>query len=105
MRSSGSRGATAGSTFTFDQAVDFFVREGFQSHAIALIETKRGTSDATYLYYTLGKLQILKLRDDVKAKQGTAFNLQQFHDSFMREGPAPIKVIRKDMLANDSAVL
>ena len=95
----------AGSTFTFDQAVNFFVKEGYQSHAIALIETKRGTSDATYLYYTLGKLQILKLRDDVRAKQGAAFNLQQFHDSFMREGPAPIKVIRKDMLANDSPVL
>ncbi len=93
------------STFTFDDAVNFFVKEGYQSHAIALIETKRGTSDATYLYYTLGKLQILKLREDVRAKQGSAFNLQQFHDSFMREGPAPIKVIRKDMLANDTPVL
>lgn len=100
-----STSADARSTFTFDQAVDFFVREGYQSHAIGLIETKRGTSDATYLYYTLGKLQILKLRADVKARQGGAFNLQQFHDSFMREGPAPIKVIRKDMLHNDSPVL
>ncbi len=97
--------ADSQSTFTFDQAVSFFVREGYQSHAIALIETKRGTSDATYLYYTLGKLQILKLREDVRARQGAAFNLQNFHDSFMREGPAPIKVIRKDMLANDSPVL
>ena len=93
------------STFTFDQAVDFFVKEGYQSHAIGLIETKRGTNNATYLYYTLGKLQIMKLREDVRAKQGSAFNLQQFHDAFMREGPAPIKVIRKDMLANDSPVL
>ena len=94
-----------GSTFTFDQAVDFFVKDGYQSHAIALIETKRGTNNATYLYYTLGKLQILKLREDVRAKQGAAFNLQHFHDTFMREGPAPIKVIRKDMLGNDSPVL
>ena len=91
--------------WTTAQAVDFFVREGFQSPAIGLIETKRGTSDATYLYYTLGKLEILKLRADVQAKQGAAFNLQQFHDSFMREGPAPIRVIRKDMLHNDSPVL
>lgn len=91
--------------WTTDQAVDFFVKEGFQSPAIGLIETKRGASDATYLYYTLGKLEILKLRADVQAKQGSAFNLQQFHDSFMREGPAPIKIIRKDMLHNDSPVL
>ena len=93
------------STFTFQQAVDFFVHEGYQSPSIGLIETKRGTSDATYLYYTLGKLQILKLREDVRARQGAAFNLQQFHDAFMREGPAPIKIIRKDMLHNDSPVL
>ncbi len=91
--------------WTTNQAVNFFVEEGFQSRAIGLIETKRGTSDATYLYYTLGKLEILKLRADVQAKQGSAFNLQQFHDSFMREGPAPIKVIRRDMLHNDSPVL
>lgn len=91
--------------YSTDQAVQFFVQQGFQSPAVGLMETKRGTSDATYLYYTLGKLEILKLRADVQAKQGPAFNLQQFHDSFMREGPAPIKIIRKDMLHNDSPVL
>lgn len=103
----GSVGTSSGisSTFTTDQAANFFVKEGFQSPAVGLMETKRGTADATYLYYTLGKLEILKLRADMQAKQGTAFNLQQFHDSFMREGPAPIKIIRKDMLHNDSPVL
>jgi uncharacterized protein (DUF885 family) len=91
--------------FTFDQAVDFFVKEGYQSHSVGLMETKRGTADATYLYYTLGKLEIMKLREDVKAKQGAQFNLQQFHDDFMRQGFAPIKVIRKQMLHDDSPVL
>ena len=91
--------------WTTDQAVDFFIKQGFQSPAIGLIETKRGTADATYLYYTLGKLEILKLRADVEAQQGGQFNLQHFHDSFMREGPAPIRVIRRDMLHNDSPVL
>ena len=93
------------STFTFDQAIDFFVNQGYQSRAIATIETKRGTSDATYLYYTLGKLEILKLREDVKAKQGASFSIGGFHDSFMREGFAPVKVIRRDMLHDDSPVL
>ena len=91
--------------FTFDQAVDFFVTEGFQSHAIGLMETKRGTSDATYLYYNLGKLQILKLRADLQKKQGSSFSLQQFHDDFLRQGPVPIKVIRKAMLHDDSPTL
>jgi uncharacterized protein (DUF885 family) len=41
----------------------------------------------------------------VKAKQGAKFNLQQFHDEFMRQGFVPIKVIRKQMLKDDSPVL
>jgi uncharacterized protein (DUF885 family) len=91
--------------FTFDQAVDFFVKEGYQSRSIGTMETKRGTSDATYLYYNLGKLEIMKLREDLKKKEGPAFNLQQFHDDFMRQGFAPVKVIRKAMLHDDSPVL
>jgi uncharacterized protein (DUF885 family) len=91
--------------WTIDQAVDFFVREGYQSRSVGLVETKRGTVDATYLYYTLGKLEIMKLRDDLKKKQGAAFNLEAFHDNFMRQGFAPIKVIRKAMLHDDSPVL
>jgi uncharacterized protein (DUF885 family) len=95
----------ASSQWSIDQAVSFFVKEGYQSPSVGLVETKRGTADATYLYYTLGKLEIMKLREDLKAKQGAAFNLQTFHDSFMRQGPAPIKVIRKAMLHDDSPVL
>jgi uncharacterized protein (DUF885 family) len=38
-------------------------------------------------------------------KQGAAFNLQRFHDDYMRQGPAPMKIIRKAMLHNDSPVL
>ncbi len=90
---------------SFDQAVDFFVEQGYQSRSIGLVETKRGTSDATYLYYTLGKLEIMKLREDVRAKQGAAFNLEQFHDNFMRQGPVPIAIIRRSMLHDSSPVL
>jgi uncharacterized protein (DUF885 family) len=91
--------------FTFDQAADFFVTEGYQSRAAGLVETKRGTADATYLYYTLGKLEIMKLRADMMKKQGAAFNLEDFHNNFMRQGFAPIKIIRKAMLHDDSPVL
>ncbi len=94
-----------GGTMSFDDAVNFFVTEGYQSRAVGEMETKRGTSDATYLYYTLGKLEIMKLREDVKKKQGSAFSLEQFHDNFMRQGFAPIKIIRKAMLGDDSPTL
>jgi uncharacterized protein (DUF885 family) len=83
----------------------FFVTEGFQSEKIADIEAKRGTADPTYLYYTLGKLEILKLREDYKKKAGAAFSLGQFHDEFMGQGFPPIAVVRKAMLGDDSPTL
>jgi uncharacterized protein (DUF885 family) len=90
---------------TFDQAIDFFVKEGYQSRSTGTVETKRGTSDPTYLYYTLGKLQIMKLRSDLEKKQGAAFSLQQFHDNFLKEGFPPIKIVRRDLLGDDSPTL
>lgn len=90
---------------TVDQAVDFFVKEGYQSHEVGVVETKRGTSDATYLYYTLGKLEILKLRDDLKRKQGAAFSLEAFHNDFLKQGFPPIKIVRRAMLHDDSPTL
>lgn len=95
----------AGGKWTIDQAVDFFVNEGYQSRSVGLVETKRGTGDPTYLYYTLGKLEIMKLREDYRAKKGAAFTLQDFHDTLMKQGLAPIKVVRKAMLGNNSPVL
>jgi uncharacterized protein (DUF885 family) len=90
---------------TFDQGVEFFEKEGYQSHMNGLRETKRGTSDPTYLYYTLGKLEILKLRDDYHKKMGDKFSLEQFHNQFLEEGFPPVRLIRKQMLGDDSPVL
>jgi uncharacterized protein (DUF885 family) len=90
---------------TYDQAIDFFVKEGYQTHSIAEMETKRGTGDPTYLVYTLGKLQIMKLREDYKKKMGSKFTLQDFHDNFMKHGLIPIREVRKLMLGDDSPAL
>jgi uncharacterized protein (DUF885 family) len=68
-------------------------------------ETKRGTSDPTYLYYTLGKLEILKLRDDYKKKTGAAFTLGKFHNELLKQGFPPIKLVRRMMLGDNSPVL
>jgi len=91
--------------FTIEQAEQFFVKEGFQSPKIAEIETKRGTSDPTYLYYTLGKLQIMKLREDLRKKQGAAFSIGKFHDAFISQGYPPIAVVRRLLLGDNSPTL
>lgn len=90
---------------TFDQGVDFFVKEGYQSREAGTMETKRGTSDALYLYYTLGKLQILKLREDYRKKVGSSYSLQQFHSEFVKQGGVPIKLVRHAMLGDNSPSL
>ncbi len=92
-------------SMTMDQAMAFFEREGYQSHETAVVETKRGTSDGTYLYYTLGKLEILKLRSDLMKKEGKAFSLEQFHDAFLAQGFPPIRIVREAMLGDDSPTL
>jgi len=94
-----------GGPLTVDQAVDVFVNEGYQSRAVGTVEAKRGTEDPTYLYYTLGKLEIMKLRADVEKKQGAAFSLEKFHDAFLAQGFPPVKIVRQAMLGNDSPVL
>jgi uncharacterized protein (DUF885 family) len=90
---------------TLKEAKDFFVKEGYQVPPIAELEARRGTSDPTYLVYTLGKLQIMKLREDYKKKAGSNFSLQEFHDRFMEQGGLPLKIIRRTMLGNNSPTL
>jgi uncharacterized protein (DUF885 family) len=90
---------------TVEEAVEFFVKEGYQVRPVAEKEAKRGTSDPTYLVYTLGKLEILKLREDYKKMKGDSYTLQGFHDAFLQQGYPPVKIVRKALLGNDSPVL
>jgi uncharacterized protein (DUF885 family) len=90
---------------SIEQAEEFFQKEGYQAKETGVVETKRGAGDPTYLYYTLGKLEIMKLRDDVKKKEGAAFSLEKFHDDFLKQGFPPIKIVREAMLGDDSPTL
>jgi uncharacterized protein (DUF885 family) len=83
---------------TYDQAVAFFQNEGFMAQVNAEREARRGTSDPTYLVYTLGKWEILDLRDEVRRREGSKFNLKDFHDRFLAYGRAPVPLIREDWL-------
>ena len=90
---------------TVDEATTLFETQGHQPHPVAVSEAKRGTADALYGYYTIGKLMILKLRDDYKAKMGTEYSLQKFHDAFIKLGPLPMPLIRKAMLGEVGSLL
>ena len=86
---------------TVEQATKLFMDKGFQERANAFEEARRGSYNPTYLYYTLGKLQIYKLRQDYKIAKGPEYSLQNFHDAFIKVGPLPIKLVRKVLLPTD----
>jgi uncharacterized protein (DUF885 family) len=87
---------------TVEQGTDVFVKEGFQEPANAFEEARRGAYNPTYLYYTLGKLQIYKLREDYRKAKGSDFKLETFHNEFVRQGAIPIKLIRRILLPGDT---
>ena len=83
---------------TIDEATKFFQDNCHYEEKPARSEAVRGTYDPGYLNYTLGKLQILKLRDDYKAQQGDEFSLQKFHNELLNHGMPPIRLLREIML-------
>ena len=88
-----------------DDATQLFIRECHTPQAEARREAYRGTGDPGYLNYTVGKLEILKLRDDYKKAMGAKFSLTEFHDRFLAAGSVPVKIIRREMLGADGPLL
>jgi uncharacterized protein (DUF885 family) len=78
---------------SLEQAVELFVNEGYMERVAAEREARRGTADPTYLVYTLGKQEILKLRDEYRSRTGGS--LKAFHDDLLRTGYPPLPIARR----------
>jgi hypothetical protein len=87
--------------WTLADAQRCFEREAYVATPAARREAERATYDPTYGGYFLGKMGILKLRDDYAAQRGAAFDLREFHERVMRDGIAPVAVHRDLMLPGD----
>ena len=83
---------------TIEQGTKFFQENCYYEEKPARSEATRGAYDPEYLYYTLGKLQILKLRRDYQKQEGAAWSLKKFHDEMLRHGMPPIRLLREVML-------
>ena len=83
---------------TVDEATEFFVENAFIGELPARKEAERGTFDPGYFSYTLGKLQILRLRDDCRDAWADDFSLKQFHDRLLSRGAPPVETMRKVLL-------
>ncbi|HEX2916017.1 MAG TPA: DUF885 family protein [Chloroflexia bacterium] len=56
----------------------------------------------TCLAYALGKLMILKMREDLKQREGASFNLKAFHDACLGNGVPPGPLVRRKLLGENS---
>jgi uncharacterized protein (DUF885 family) len=92
-------------TWTVDEAAKLFELRAHLPPPAARQEAERGTYDPTYGGYFLGKLQALKLRDDVRGQEGATFDLRRFHERVMTNGIAPWWAHRQLLLPGDSAPL
>jgi uncharacterized protein (DUF885 family) len=71
-----------------------------QDSATARQQAVRGTFDPGYFAYTLGKLQILALRDEARQKLGAQFDLRKFHDALLAHGAPPVPLLHDRVLAD-----
>jgi uncharacterized protein (DUF885 family) len=83
---------------TVDEATKFFQDNCYYEQKTARQEAMRGAFDPEYLYYTVGKLEIFKLREDYRKQEGTGFTLQKFHDEMLSHGAPPIRLLRELLL-------
>ncbi len=84
------------------EATKFLMDNWYQGEKPSYQEALRGTFDPGYLFYTVGKLEILKLRHDYEQQEGSNFSLQKFHDAMLDNGMPPIKLLRKLLLKDQS---
>ncbi|HKX61169.1 MAG TPA: DUF885 domain-containing protein [Verrucomicrobiae bacterium] len=87
---------------TIDDATRFFMENCYYEEKPSRSEATRGSYDPEYLYYTVGKLQILKLRKDYERQEGARFSLKRFHDELLSHGAPPLRILREVMLKDPS---
>ncbi len=86
---------------TIDEATHFFMENWHQGEKPSYQEALRGTYDPGYLYYALGKMEMLKLRADYEKQEGKRFSLQKFHDQVLDHGMPPIRFLREKLLKDN----
>jgi uncharacterized protein (DUF885 family) len=87
-----------------DQAAQFFHENCYYEPEPSRQEAIRGTFDPGYLYYSIGKMQILKLREDYRRQEGAHFSLQNFHDAVLGHGMPPVRLLRELLLKDPRVV-
>lgn len=90
---------------TIDEGTRFFMEHAGMEQANAERESGRAAFDPMYSVYTIGALQIRKLRDDVARERGDNFDRAKFHATILSQGSLPVVLLRRMMLKEEGASL
>ncbi len=88
-------------SMSLEQATRLFMQHGLMGRVPAEREASRGTWDPTYFNYTLGKLLILRMREELRRHWGSRFTLRRFHDQLLACGLMPLPLIREVLLSQN----
>jgi uncharacterized protein (DUF885 family) len=84
---------------TDQQALDLMTKECFQTQAEAEGKLVRAKLSSTQLpTYFVGTRQWWSMRKKYQAAMGSSFNLEEFHDKALDQGPLPIEYLEKIIL-------
>ncbi len=83
---------------TLDEAITFIVEQTSVTPFLARHDAWRCLRDPMCVSYTLGKLRLLKLRDDYARQEGERFTLKRFHEAVLAQGQLPIPLLRRALL-------
>jgi uncharacterized protein (DUF885 family) len=79
------------------QSIDFLLGAGL-TETDAVIETDRYIAwPAQALTYMLGQLEIRRLRTQLEARDGAAFDLPAFHDEVLGHGSLPLATLAREL--------
>jgi len=90
--------------WSFDQAVDYFMKEGGLDRESATGEAAgAAATPGQKIHYTLGKWQIERLLGRYRDLKGSAFSLRAFHDELLSQGSIPLSLAEWAMLGDDGS--
>jgi uncharacterized protein (DUF885 family) len=86
--------------WSYEAAVKWFAENAGVDQDTAVGEVSRFALGPGQAYdYAVGKTQIEALLTQYKARKGSSFDLQAFHDDLLSHGTVPVSIIASEMLA------